>query len=95
MTPVRLDDLRKWNATCDPADYADIFEIPASVLVPGIGRMMLSIDLTEPCPLPLVPNSCCPGFETLSQKAFQDVVPWIVVTLFDTHQPYDAHATAE
>jgi hypothetical protein len=93
-TVVSIEGVRNDNVPCTPLDFEEVFEIPATALLPGIGRMQLSIDLTEPTSLPLVPNSTCPRFKTVSQRTFRDAHPWIVVTLFDTDDPYEPHPSS-
>jgi hypothetical protein len=90
-TDISLEKVRAFNAPCEVEDFTDVFEIPGAELIPGIGRMLLSVDLSAPRSLPLVPNSACPWFRTVAQKAFQDAHPWIVVTLFDTDAPFEPH----
>ena len=69
------------NAHCRSEDYAEVFEISVSELRPEMYRTMLSVDLTEPSGQPII----TPGARILRQVIFQDAVPWIMVTLFDTH----------
>jgi hypothetical protein len=69
------------NMPCKVEDYAEVFEISVSDLKPEIGRTMLSVDLTEPSGQPII----SPGARVLRQAIFQDAIPWIMITLFDTH----------
>ena len=70
------------NTPCKVEDYAQVFEISISDLRPEVYRTFLSIDLTGPDGKP----SLYPDATVLRQAIFQDFAPWIMVTLFDTHQ---------
>jgi hypothetical protein len=78
---IAASEPRITNAPCMPEDYVEVFEIPISDLRPELYRTMLSVDLTEPSGRPII----TPGAKILRQTIFQDSIPWIVVTLFDTH----------
>jgi hypothetical protein len=71
---------RLTNMPCKVEDYAAVFEIAVSDLRPELGRTVLSVDLAEPSGQPIID----PGARVLRQAIFQDAVPWIMVTLFDT-----------
>jgi hypothetical protein len=70
------------NAPCKVEDYTEVFEIPISELRPEQYRTFVSLDLTEPSGQPII----TPGAKILRQAIFQDSIPWIMVTLFDTSQ---------
>ena len=68
------------NIPCKAEQFLEVFEIPIDVLRPEKYRMQLAVDLTEPGGKPII----LPGAPILRQGTFQDAVPWILVTLFDT-----------
>jgi hypothetical protein len=72
---------RMTNAPCKVEDYTEVFEIPLRDLRPEEYRTFLAVDLTEPSGQPTM----TPGARILRQAIFQDSIPWIMVTLFDTH----------
>ena len=78
---IASSEPRITNSPCRSEDYAEVFEISVSELRPEMYRTMLSVDLTEPSGQPII----TPGARILRQVIFQDAVPWIMVTLFDTH----------
>jgi hypothetical protein len=78
---IAASEPRITNAPCKVEDYTEVFEIPIRDLRPEMHRTMLSVDLTEPSGQPII----TPGARILRQAIFQDVVPWIMVTLFDAH----------
>ena len=77
---IASDEPRATNTLCKAADYAEVFEIPVSELRPEMYRTFVSVDLMEPGGKPII----SPGGEILRQAIFQDSIPWIHVTLFDT-----------
>jgi hypothetical protein len=78
---IAAGEPRLTNSPCKVEDYAEVFEIAVSELRPEMYRTMLSVDLTEPSGQPII----YPGARILRQAIFQDNIPWIMVTLFDTH----------
>ena len=78
---IAAGEPRITNLPCKVEDYAEVFEISVSELRPEMYRTMLSVDLTEPSGQPIIN----PGARILRQAIFQDSIPWIMVTLFDTH----------
>jgi hypothetical protein len=78
---IAAGEPRRINALCKVEDYADVFEISVSDVGVEKNRTMLSLDLTEPSGQP----SIAPGTRVLRQAIFQDVIPWITITLVDTH----------
>ena len=78
---IASSEPRITNAPCKVEDYAEVFEISISDLRSDLYRTMLSVDLTESSGQPII----TPGARILRQVIFQDAVPWIIVTLFDTH----------
>jgi hypothetical protein len=78
---IAAGDPRLTNRPCKVEDYAEVFEISVSDLRPELGRTVLSVDLAEPSGPPII----TPGARVLRQATFQDAIPWIMVTLFDTH----------
>ena len=78
---IASSEPRLTNSPCKVEDYAEVFEISISDLRSDMYRTMLSVDLTESSGQPII----TPGARILRQVIFQDAVPWIMVTLFDTH----------
>jgi hypothetical protein len=78
---IAASEPRITNAPCKAEDYAEVFEIPVSALRPEEYRTFVSIDLMESSGPPII----SPGARILRQAIFQDSIPWIMVTLFDTH----------
>ena len=79
---IASHEIRITNAPCKVEDYTEVFEIPIGELSPEIHRTFVSLDLMEPSGEPII----TPGGKILRQTIFQDSIPWIVVTLFDTSQ---------
>jgi hypothetical protein len=77
-TAISLEEVRIVNERCFPADFAEIFEIPASAL-PEARQQTIAVDLVEPRGKALWK----PGSHVLRQMAFTDAVPWILVTLWE------------
>ena len=65
----------------DAADFDAVFEIPANELKPQMYHTNVSIDLTDTSAEPTIWS----GAKILRDAIFDDVYPWIVVTLFDTN----------
>jgi hypothetical protein len=78
---IAASEPRITNAPCKVEDYTEVFEIPSSDLRPEMYYTLLSVDLTEAAGRPII----TPGARILRQAIFQDTVPWIMVTLFDTY----------
>lgn len=79
-TGVAVGEPRAINRPCNEADYLAVFEISVDELRPEKYRTYLSVDLTEPNGQLIIPQ----GAMVIRQIVFQDSVPWIQVTLFDT-----------
>lgn len=79
-TGIAVGEPRAINERCNAADYLAVFEIQVDELRPEKYRTYLSVDVTEPDGQPIVPQ----GAMIVRQIVFQDAVPWIMVTLFDT-----------
>jgi hypothetical protein len=83
-TNVSVASARRFNQTCDPADFAEVLEIPAELLSPGEGRVHnLSFDLTAATELPIVPPAMTAGTRVLYQRVIQDRLPWIVLSVLE------------
>ncbi len=79
-TGIASDDPRATNALCQTADFQEVFEILIGELRPEKYRTSLSVDITEANGKQITE----PETKVLLQAIFQDIVPWILVTLFDT-----------
>ena len=80
-TGIASDEPRAINILCQSASFVDVFEIPLSDLRPEKYRTFVSVDISEPDREPII----TPGAKVIRQAVFQDRVPWIIVTLFDTN----------
>jgi hypothetical protein len=79
-TGIASDEPRAINVPCQTSDFQEVFEIPVSELRPERYRTMISVDITEAGGKSIV----TPGARVVRQAMFQDAIPWILVTLFDT-----------
>ena len=77
---IAVDEPQAFGELCSTGQFSDFFEIPVADLRPEKYRTYISVDLTEPGGRPTI----YPNAQILGQKVFQDAVPWIVVTLFET-----------
>lgn len=76
---IARDEPRGLGIPCVPSDFVGVMEIPIDKLRPERYRTSLSVDITEGKPMPI----STPGTQP-QQKVFDDDVPWIVVTLYET-----------
>lgn len=74
---VSPGDHRAVNVPCVESDYAEVFEVPSSQLTE---HTLLSIDLVEVGGRAII----TPESHVHQTRVFDDAVPWIIVTLFDT-----------
>jgi hypothetical protein len=74
---ISVDEVRAVNSICRPADYEQVFEVPADQL--GTGQTLVSVDLSEPNGKPII----TPGPKTLQEHSIRDGVPWILITVFE------------
>lgn len=79
-TGIASDEPRAINKHCNAGDFQKVFEIPLTELSPEKYRTFISVDVTDTNSLPLI----TPGATVIRQDVFQDVIPWIQVTLFET-----------
>jgi hypothetical protein len=79
-TGVAAGEARVINAPCKANEFSDVFEIPEVMLRPEKYRTHISVDLTSPGGTPIIPH----GARILQQHVVNEVVPWIVITLFET-----------
>lgn len=83
--PIAANEPRETNSPCRVSTFDEVFEIPISELSPEEHRTMLSVDLIEPGEKPIKEPGKKPVMtKILRQKTFQDAIPWICVTLYDT-----------
>jgi hypothetical protein len=76
--PISCDEPRAFGEVCDPTRFDDIMEVPISLISHKKYETMIAVDLTEPDGAPII----TPGANILVQRAFNDSIPWILVTLF-------------
>jgi hypothetical protein len=70
--PIARDEPRAFGEICDPSKYAEIMEIPATILSSEKYKTHISIDLIEPG---VQPDSA----GVLAEQTFRDSIPWILV----------------
>jgi hypothetical protein len=77
IRPTAAHEPRAFGVTCDPAEFLDVMEVPASLLSAETYKTHISIDLTEPGSQPII----TPGSQVLAQHAFKDAIPLILVSV--------------
>jgi hypothetical protein len=85
-TGIALDETVAIKRPCQAVDFQEVLEIPLCELRPEKYRTLVSVDVTEPNAQPLIPL----GATVVRQAVFQDAIPWILVTLFDTGSRHKA-----
>jgi hypothetical protein len=85
--PIASCEPRENHAPCKPETFDDVFEIPVDELRPEEYRTHISVDLIEPGEHPTFHSveAFYPGARVLRQAIFREAIPWILVTLYDTH----------
>jgi hypothetical protein len=81
--PIAAREPRAFNIRCQVEQFAEVFEIPVQELGTETYRTAIAVDLAEPQDLPIKPVNAMDKTQIIRQKIFDDVVPWIVVTLYD------------
>jgi hypothetical protein len=76
--PISADEPRAFNVRCDPAEFSEVMEIPVGILSSKRYETFVAIDVTQPHGEAVI----TPGARILTQRAFDDAIPWIVVTVF-------------
>ena len=76
---VSSDEPKAIGVTCDPGKFDAVFEIPVAELRPERYRTAISVDLAEPGATAIIPSTA----RVVRQAAFDDAIPWIVVTLYE------------
>jgi hypothetical protein len=76
--PIASDEPRAFGVICNPAEFSGVLEVPANMLSTKKYEMSISIDLTEPDSPPII----TPGSRIVAQRAFNDSIPWILVSVF-------------
>ena len=71
------NDAQAFGTICDPTKFAEVMEIPATVLS-AENKTHISIDLTEPG---VEPSMAIRGAEVIAEQTFRDSIPWILVRL--------------
>jgi hypothetical protein len=79
-TGFASDQPRKIDVVCETDQFSEVFEIPVSDLRPEKYRTNIQIDLLPPGGQPNIPH----GVKIIRQETYQDAVPWIIVTLYDS-----------
>jgi hypothetical protein len=77
---IASDEFCAIDTHCNPANFQQVFEIPIAELRSEKYCTMISIDIAEPGGQPIV----TPGAKIILRATFQDAVPWVLVTLFDS-----------
>ena len=68
------------NASCDPQQFANVFEVPDSLVRADKYRTLLSIDIADKAGSPIV----TPGAKILQKAELDSYLPRVLVTLFET-----------
>jgi hypothetical protein len=79
-TGIAHDEPRAINAPCDGAAFEMVFEIPVCALRAEKCRTHISVDITEQNGKAII----TPGAKIVRQDVYQDAVPSILITLFET-----------
>jgi hypothetical protein len=79
--PIASDEPRAFNVPCDPSQFSEVMEVPIGLLSSKRYETNVAIDATEPGGQAII----TPGAQILAQRAFDDAIPWILVTVF--HYP--------
>ncbi len=78
--PIASNEPRAVGVLCQPADFQDVIEVAASDVRPEKYRTYISVDLTDTVSQPIL----VPGATIIQQSVYKDILPWIVVTVYDT-----------
>jgi hypothetical protein len=77
-TDIRCDTVREVGRICNPKEFLEVMEVPATLISPKNPReTCVSVQLTEPDGKADIAPNC----EILKQKAFKDSIPWILVSV--------------
>jgi hypothetical protein len=76
--PIARNEPRAFGVICEPAEFAEVMQVPATILSNETYKTYTSIDLTEPGR----PVTAVPSVEILAQRTFDDSIPWIVVSVY-------------
>lgn len=79
-TGISIEDLHADNTPCLAESFDDVFEISFVDLRPEKYLTYISVDISESNGESII----TPGGTIIRQAVYQDFVPWIIVTLFDT-----------
>lgn len=74
---------RAFGGICDPDEFFEVMEVPASILSSKTYETYISIDLTEPDFPPIITALG----KVVAQRAFRDAPPWIWVTVTNNPLP--------
>jgi len=78
MTDIRSDDLRDFGVRCNPKEFCDVMEVPATLICPANPMdTFVSVQATEPGGQADIADGC----EILMQKEFNDATPVILVSV--------------
>ena len=87
--PIASHEPRASGVICNPIEFSEVMEVPASLLSSKRYETYISIDLTEPDGPPIVTALG----EVVAQQAFRDAPPWIWVTVTNNPLPTNLGAT--
>jgi hypothetical protein len=82
--PIARDEPRAFGAICNPAEFAEVMEVPADILSPKKYDTQVAVDLTEPDGKP---SGNASDGEIIHQHAFTDSVPWFLVSVISKPPP--------
>jgi hypothetical protein len=75
--PIARNEPRAFGEICNPTEFAEVMQVPATILSNETYKTYTSIHLTEPGR-----SVTDPGVEVLAQRTFDDSIPWIVVSVY-------------
>jgi hypothetical protein len=84
--PISSDEPRAFGEICDPAKFAEIMEIPISIVSAKKYDTQVSIDLTDSHGSPSINTS---DGKILAKRIFKDEIPWILVSVISKPPPTD------
>jgi hypothetical protein len=74
--PIARNEPRAFGVICDPTQFTEVMEVPATILSNETYKTYISIDLIEPG---VQLGVAIHGTEVLAERTFDDSIPWILV----------------
>jgi hypothetical protein len=82
IRPITFHEPRAFGVICDPAEFSEVMEVPASILSTKTFETHIAIDLTEPGGPPIL----MVAGEVVARRAFSDAPPWIWVSVVQANK---------